>query len=292
MRISRLSYNARLLVVTIVAAIVLLPVVFTMVNSFMSASEAQARYFAEITPQNIHGFTVGNIHYVEMTLMPDVVSLSAYRQILLEDPTHLRFFWNSVILVVPIVVGQLVIAPLAAYGFEQARSKHKEKLFFAYVITMLMPLQALIVPHFITARFFGIDRGYLPIILPAAFGAFGVFLIRQQMRGFEKGMIEAARIDGASEITIFLKIVLPNIKPTIAALTVLAFSEAWNIIDQAVVFIRDFFQMPMATYLTVGFTGNLGIVFALSSLFMIPALIVFICGQDHLQTSLDYRGVK
>ena len=258
----------------------------------MSATEVGARYSAGITAYNIHGMTVGNIHYVEMTFIPDVITFSAFREVLLENPTHLRFFWNSVILVVPIVAGQLIIAPLAAYGFEQAKAKHKEKLFFAYIITMLMPLQALIVPHFITARFMGIERGYLPIILPAVFGAFGVFLIRQQMRIFEKGMLEAARVDGASELKIYMHIVLPNIKPTIAALMVLAFSEAWNIVDQAIVFIRDFFQMPMATYLTVGFTGNLGLIFALSSLFMIPALIVFICGQDHLQTSLDYRGGK
>jgi multiple sugar transport system permease protein len=189
-------------------------------------------------------------------------------------------------------LGQLVIAPLAAYGFERMRSKHKDKLFFAYIITMLLPMQAVLVPHFIAARFFGIDGNYLSIILPAVFSPFGVFLIRQQMKSFEKTLIEAAKVDGASELRIFFKVVLPNLKPTMIALTVLAFAEAWNIVDQAVVFITNQERMPMSVYLSDTVVSNVGLVFAVSTIFMIPALIIFIYGQDNLSEGINYTGLK
>ena len=288
----RLSYNVRLLIILLSGMLSLLPIIFIITNSFMSATEAEARYTSQITPHSFFGVVSGNLHYMDMGFLPDLITTSGWRQILIEEPVNLRFMWNSMILVVPIVLGQLVIAPLAAYGFERAKAKHKDKLFFAYIIIMLLPMQALLVPHFIAANFLGTNNSYFAITLPAIFAPFGVFLIRQQMKGFNKGMIEAGKIDGASELRIFLHLVLPNIKPALTALTVLAFVEAWNIVDQAVVFIRDDFAMPMSVHLSIGLTSNIGIVFALSTLFMIPALIIFIYGQDDLSEGIGYSGNK
>jgi len=258
----------------------------------MGSSEAAARYTSSVTPYNIHETVSDNIHYINMGFLPFLISTSAWREILINDPIYLRYIWNSLALTIPIVLGQLVIAPLAAYAFERAKSKFKELLFFAYIIIMLLPMQALLVPHFIAANFLNINYTYLAIILPAIFAPFGVFLIRQQMRGFNNYMIEAAKIDGANEMIVLLCIVLPNIKPTLTALTVLAFAEAWNIVDQAVIFIRDPFAMPLSVHLSTGLSGNMGIVFALSSLLMIPALIVFIYGQDRLGEGFGYSDGK
>ena len=284
----RLSYTVRLTIILFAAALSLAPMVFILANSFMGNMEADARYTGLVTPHSYFGVTTGSMHYMDMAFVPDLISVSAWRNILVEDPTNLRFMWNSMLLTVPIVLGMLIIAPLAAYGFERAKSKHKDKLYFLYIIIMLLPMQALLVPHFIAANFLGINNNILAIILPAIVAPFGVFLIRQQMRGFPKEIIEAARIDGANELQIFFRIVLPNIKPAMTALGVLAFAEAWNIIDQAVVFIRDPWQMPLSVHLSTGLTGNMGIVFALSSLFMIPALIIFIYGQDDLSEGVGY----
>ena len=292
MIIKRLSYNVRLLIICLSAALSLAPIVFIFTNSLMSASEASARYTSQVTPHNSFGVISDNMHYMDMGFLPDLISTSAWRIILLEDPSNLRFMWNSIILVVPIIFGQLVIAPLAAYGFERVRNKHKDKLYFSYIIIMLLPMQALLVPHFIAASFFGVDGSYLAIILPAIFAPFGVFLIRQQLKGFEKEVIEAAKVDGANEFRIFISIILPNIKPTLTALMVLAFAEAWNIVDQAVVFIRDPWAMPLSVQLSTGTAGDIGIIFALSCLFMIPALIIFIYGQDDLNEGLLHTGIK
>jgi len=286
----RFSYSARLSVVALLAFISLLPILFVFLNSFMSYMEAQARYTSLVTPYSSFGLNNGTMHYMEWGFLPEVLSLSGLKGILLEDPTNQRFLWNSLILTVPIVLGQLIIAPLAAYGFEMARSRHKEKLYFAYIVTMLLPMQAILVPHFIAARMFGIDGNYLAIILPAVFSPFGVFLLRQQMKGFGKNIIEAARIDGASELRVFYKVVLPNLTPSMIALTVLAFAESWNIVDQAVVFLKTDNTMPMSVVLSKAVTGDLGTVFALSTLFMVPALIMFIYGQDHLAEGINYSG--
>jgi len=287
-RKKRLSYNIRLLVITASAILSILPVIFISLNSFMGTTEAAARYTSRVTPQSTFGTTSGNMHYVDMGLVPDLISTSAWRQILAEDPVYLRYMWNSLILAAPIVLGQLIIAPLAAYAFDRAKDKHKDKLFFAYIIIMLLPMQALLVPHFIAANILGINYSYLAIILPAVFAPLGVFLVRQQMKGFDKEIIEAAKVDGANELTVFLRVVLPNLKPALTALAVLAFAEAWNIVDQAVVFIRDPFAMPMSVYLSTNLSGNVGIVFALSTLFMIPALVIFIYGQDDLGEGFGY----
>lgn len=288
----RLAYNIRLLIITVAALASLMPVVFIISNSLMSGAEAAARYTSIVTPHNSFGVISGNMHYIDMGFLPEVISTAAWREVLIESPADLRFMWNSIILTVPILLGQLVIAPLAAYGMERAKARHKEKLFFTYIIIMLLPMQALLVPHFIAANMLGINESYLAIILPAVFAPFGVFLVRQQLKGFNKEIIEAGKIDGASEISIFIQLVVPNIKPTITVLAVLAFAEAWNIIDQAVVFIRDSFALPMSVHLSTNLAGNMGIVFALSTLFMIPAIIVFIYGQDDMSEGLGYSGHK
>ncbi|MCL2222553.1 MAG: carbohydrate ABC transporter permease [Oscillospiraceae bacterium] len=289
----RLSYRFRLAIVVFSAIICVLPVLFIVLNSLMSADEAASRYTSRVTPVTALGLTDGNLHYVEATLIPDLLTLSGFRDILMHDPTNLRFLWNSLILAVPIVVGTLIISPMAAYAFERLRAKHKEKLFFAYIITMMLPMQALLVPHFIAANFLGITDNYLAIILPAIFAPFGVFLIRQQMKSFDKATIEAAKIDGANELQIFTSIVLPNLKPTMTALMVLSFSEVWNLVDQAVVFIREVRFMPLATQLSIAYSdGMISTVFAISTVFMIPALIVFIYGQDNLAEGVGYTSFR
>ena len=287
----KLSYGARLSVISASALVSLLPVLFIVLNSFMSGMEAQARYTSLVNAYSSFGLSNGSMHYMEWGFLPEVLSLAGLKNILLEDPANLRYLWNSIILTVPIVAGQLVIAPLAAYGFEISRARHKEKLFLAYIVTMLMPMQAVLVPHFIAARLFGIDGSYLAIILPAVFSPFGVFLLRQQMKGFDRQIIEAARIDGASELQAFFKVVLPNLAPSMIALTVLAFAESWNIVDQAIVFLKTEYTLPMSVFLSKAVTGDMGTVFAMSSLFMIPALIMFIYGQDHLAEGINYSGI-
>ena len=128
------------------AAVAVFPIVFIFVNSFMSGSEIVSRYSAEILPTNADDFTSHGIHFVRFGLLPREFTLDQYKQLLLQSPGYLRMFWNSVLLVVPVLIGQCVIAPLAAYAFENIKWKYKEAIFFMYIIVMLMPTQILLVP--------------------------------------------------------------------------------------------------------------------------------------------------
>lgn len=133
-----------------------------------------------------------------------------YLILLFKRPLYLRMMWNSLIITIPVLIGQLLLAPLAAYGFWQCRWKYKEILFYLYMIVMLMPLQLTLVPNYLVANWLGIQNSSLAIILPAMFQPLGVFLIRQQIQDFPQETLEAARLDGASEYRIYRSIVKPN----------------------------------------------------------------------------------
>lgn len=281
-----------LIILALLAFAVLFPILFMFANSFMGVREAAARYGADVTPYNILHTGDTLIHYAEISLVPEVITLSSYDTALLREPLYHRLFWNSVLITVPILLGQLIISPFAAFGFESLRSKYKELLFFVYILVMLMPIQLLMVPHYITAEAFGYNNTYWAIILPGIFSPFGAFLIRQQLKGFDKSLLEAARTEGASEWLVFWKIVLPSLRPTMAALTILTFAECWNIVDQAVVFIKDTYNEPMSVYLSRIISSNPGLIFALSCVYMIPAIIIFLNGQDHLAHGIALSAAK
>ena len=154
-----------------------------------------------------------------------------YLTLFFKRPLYLRMMWNSLIITIPVLVGQLLLAPLAAYGFWQCRWKYKEILFYLYMIVMLMPLQLTLVPNYLVANWLGIQNSSLAIILPAMFQPLGVFLIRQQIQDFPQETLEAARLDGASEYRIYRSIVKPNLSSAIAAALILIFIDNWNIVD-------------------------------------------------------------
>ena len=275
------------IIMLLCAATTLLPVIFVFTNSFMSAGEINSRYAKE---EIVNEEAV--IHYVEISFVPKTFTLDQYKRLFFTDPNHLRFFWNSVILIVPILVGQCVISPMAAYGFEYMSWKYKEILFFFYIVIMLLPLQLLMVPNFVVAGWLGIRESYLGIILPAMFHPLGVFLIRQQIKGFPKEALEAARLDGADEFQVFRQVVRPNMSSVIASLAILLFADNWNMIDQALVFIDDYYSQPMSVLLTEIADLNPQIFFVVSCFFMTPAVIVFLYGKDELIEGISLSGIK
>lgn len=297
----------RLFMLTIAAVLVVFPVIFMLGNSFMEPEEAESRYaeYVEADAEESGSETPGvaiaggegqtkklKKHYVEPTLIPSRPTLEAYRATVHEDRMFLRMFWNSVMITLPILIGQLVISPLAAYAFELMEWKKKEVLYFFYIIVMLMPIQLLMVPHYITAKMFGYENTWWAIILPAVFAPFGTFLLRQQLAGLDRSLIEAARVEGASEIRIFIKVILPMMKPSLSALAALTFVECWNIVDQAVVFIREVFDEPLSVYLSRMIEGSPGLIFTAAVLFMVPALCVFMLSQEYLAGGIAMSGGK
>ena len=215
-----------------------------------------------------------------------------YLILLFKRPLYLRMMWNSLIITIPVLIGQLLLAPLAAYGFWQCRWKYKEILFYLYMIVMLMPLQLTLVPNYLVANWLGIQNSSLAIILPAMFQPLGVFLIRQQIQDFPQETLEAARLDGASEYRIYRSIVKPNLSSAIAAALILIFIDNWNIVDQAVIFLREPYQPPLSVYHCQILEEQPDIFYAASVFYAVPVLLIFLMGQDYLIQGISMSGVK
>ena len=269
----------------------LFPILITVSNSFMSPFEIVNRYSSLLTASN--GFNAqGVMHFVEMSLVPGFVSFGQYIKLLFDSPLYLGLFWNSVKIALPIVLGQLLISVPGAYAFELSKFKYKEALFFVYIVVMLMPLQVVLVPNYIVADFLRIKDSYLAIILPGIFNPFGVFLIRQYLKGMPKEYIEAAKMDGASHLQIIAYIIRPMITSAVAALGILTFVEYWNLVDQAIVFIKDANAEPLSAYLSRFAAGGQEIVFAASCFYMLPTVLIFLYGQKNIVEGIQLSGIK
>ncbi|MEF3312056.1 carbohydrate ABC transporter permease [Paenibacillus sp. GYB004] len=267
------------------------PIVLTLTNSLMAESEITGIYEA------ISGDGTGldprlASSYVRLKWIPDLVTIRQYYDVLVKKQPFLLMFWNSVLMVVPIIAGQLVVASLAGYAFSQLRFRFREPLFFMYIVTMLMPFQVTLVPNFIVADKLGLLGSYFAIILPGIFAAFGVFLMRQFMLAIPYSYIEAARADGAGHLRIFLGIVLPMCRPGLAALAILAFVDNWNMVEQPIVFLRDAIKQPLSVYLSVIGEGERGIAFAACAIYMAPMLLLMLYAEQYLIEGIQLSGLK
>lgn len=266
-----------------ITVIYMAPLIITFTNSFMSSTEVERNY-------NVSGMEEGS--YVDMNFIPEKVTLSQYAELLFDSPVYLNMFWNSVKITVPIVVGQIIVSTLAAYAFTVLKFKGKELLFFLYIIVMLLPLQVTLMPNYIVADWLGITDSYLAIILSGIFNPFGVFLLRQFMKSLPDAYLEAAKIDGAGHGTIFISIILPMIKPGIAATAMLTLLDYWNLVDQAIIFIQDSEKQPLSTFLAQINNGDIGLAFAGSCFYAVPMLLVLLYGQEHLKQGIVITGIK
>ena len=291
MKLTRLNSIFISVILIFLASVLVMPLLVTFINSFMSSYEILNRYSLHLTADNFFDAT-GTIHFVEISLIPTFVTLNQYFKLLFDTPLYLGLFWNSVQMTLPIVLGQILLAIPTAYVFEFSRIRCKEIIFYIYVVIMLMPLQVSLVPNFLTAEFLNLS-GYWAIVLPAIFSPFGVFLIRQSLKGMPIEYIEAAKVDGASHIKILFHIIMPLTKPALAALAMLSFVDYWNIVDQAVVFIKESHNEPLSVYLSRLSVGDgVGIIFAASCFYMLPSVLIFLYGQENMIEGIRLSGIK
>ncbi|PEA84405.1 carbohydrate ABC transporter permease [Bacillus pseudomycoides] len=273
------------LFLTILAVMMLFPIVFTLTNSFMTEHEIGYNY-------DSIGEMKKDTPFINLKLIPDLVSFEQYGTVLVKNPTFLKMFWNSVFMVVPIIVGQVIVASFAAYVFAKVQFRGRDKLFIVYLLTMLMPFQVTLVPNYIITDKLGILNSMASIILPGIFGAFGVFMLRQFMLHIPDAYIEAAKMDGAGHITIFFKIILPLVRPGIAALIVLLFADYWNMIEQPLIFLNDESKHPLSLYLSKINEGARGVGFSASILYMTPMVLLFLYAQSYFIKGIQLSGVK
>ena len=264
----------------------LLPTVLTITNSFMSEEEINANYGM------IFSTTTGG--YVSKTVnlkfIPDKVTLSQYINGLIKSPEYLLKFWNSVLLVVPIVIFQVAIASVAAYSFTRWRGKIRSGIFFFYVILMLMPYQVTLVPNYLVSEKLGILDTRWAIILPGIFSPFAVFLLTKAMKRIPKTYFEAAMLDGANEFQIFTSICYPMVRSAVFSVLMLVFIDYWNMVEQPLILLSDESMHPLSVFLSKINSGDTGLAFAVAVIYMMPSLLMFLYGEDYLVEGITYSG--
>ena len=194
------------------------------------------------------------------------------------------------ILVVPIVIFQVAIASVAAYSFTRWRGKIRSGIFFFYVILMLMPYQVTLVPNYLVSDWLGLLNTRWAIIFPGMFAPFSVFLLTKFMRRIPYSLIEAAKVDGAGEWDIFTKICLPQCRSALYSIAILVFIDYWNMVEQPLILLQDAENQPLSVFLSSINAGEIGLAFAMATVYMIPSLLLFLHGEEYLVEGIANSG--
>ncbi|MFP7286698.1 carbohydrate ABC transporter permease [Shouchella clausii] len=207
-----------------------------------------------------------------------------------------RAYFNSFYVSTIVVVSQVLTCSMAAYAFAKLKFPGSKVLFIAFLATMMVPMQVTLIPLYIIMDNIGWVNTHLSIIVPnALFNAFGVFLLRQFMMGIPKEMEEAAVMDGANPLYIYAKIMLPLIKPALAAFAIFSFIGIWNNFIQPLVFLSDttLFTVPLLLATFKGlYVTNWPLMMAGATISVVPVLIVYFFAQRQIIEGIALTGVK
>lgn len=272
-----------ILLLLVPALLVVLPVILLLSGSLMDSLELKG-YLTTV-------FTDGN-EFISWKMIPDYPSFANYGKLLFETPHFFVLFWNSIKLVLCILAGQLLVAVPAAWGFAVYQGKVGRVLFALYVVLMLLPFQVTMLSSYLILNKLSLLNSHQAIILPAVFSTFPVFLSYGGFRGIPPQLFEAARIDGAGELTIFMRLGLPLGKSGLLSAMVLGFLEYWNLMEQPMAFLEDKALWPLSLYLPEITWGQAGFAFCASVVTLVPAVFVFVLGQDYLEQGIIYSGLK
>lgn len=256
----------------LITLIFLFPVIYMIACSFMS--QQQLAQMLDFT----------NGEYKDLNLIPQMFSLNQFYMVFFRRPEYLLKFWNSVIMTVPTVIGQVLVSALAAFAFAKLKFPFRDKLFFIYIVLLILPIQVTLVPNYIVLDKMGLLNNFLAVIFPGTFSAFGVCLLRQSIKYISDSSIEAALIDGASYLKIFTKVILPQIKGGLVTLTLLSFIDNWNVVEQPLVYFDDKAMYPLSVELTDIAGSDGAVAFACGVMFMIPSLLIYFYGQRDIES--------
>ena len=276
--------KAGLMCVSFFAFVVLYPALFILIGSLMGEEEL-AGNLAGILDKSVDD-------YVSWSLIPKECSIESYRLIMLFEPGFFVLFWNTVKICIGVIIGQLLIAVPAAWGFAMYDFPLKKVLFMLYIIFMMLPFQVLMLPEYLVLSRLGLLDTLWSVILPGAFSTFPVFIIYNFFKGIPEEEVEAARLDGAGEFRIFFSIGIPAGRTGIEAAMILQFLEYWNIVEQPMIFIDSEEKLPLSLYLPNMNLENAGIAFAAAFLSLIPTVLIFRSGQESLESGIKATTIK
>ena len=227
-------------------------------------------------------------------LFPTVWHWSNFREVF-EKVNFARYYLNSAIVAVLVTVGQLATSSLAAFAFSRMSFWGRDRIFFLYLATLMIPATVTLIPTFILLSRAGLVDSYFALLVPPMFGVYGTFMLRQFFLGIPVELEEAACLDGCSSWSIYYRIILPLSGPALATLGIFTFLGNWQSFLYPLVMVnRDELKtLPLGLLNFVDLNGaNWPLLMAASILTIIPVIVIFLFGQRYFVSGVRLGGVK
>lgn len=270
-------------ILCVFCALMVIPLLTLFVDSLMGKQELLETCGAVLSDYEGHaGFR----------LFPLYPTLRAYVRLLLDSPEYFTAFWNSTFQTVGVLSGQLFAAVPAAWAFARFKFPGKKLLWFLYMLLMILPFQVTMVSGYLVLNRLHLMDTHGAVILPGIFSTLPVFILQKTFAGIPDEVIEAARIDGAGNIRIFLDIGIPLGKSGIFSILILGFLEYWNAIEPPMTYLKTKTLWPLSLYLPQMTGTEISAAFAASVVTLIPAVLLFLTGQENLEQGIVASGME
>ncbi|HHT82631.1 MAG TPA: carbohydrate ABC transporter permease [Acholeplasmataceae bacterium] len=208
-----------------------------------------------------------------------------------------RYLFNSIVITITLVVVSIILSSIAGYALSKLKFKLKKPLLFLNNIALMFVGSSVVIPRYLVIEKLGLINNFFVYILPAIAMPVGLFLIKQFIDQIPDDLIDAAKVDGASDFKIYWTIVLPLIRPAIATIAIVAFQAAWNDSSIASTYIDDESLKNFAFYMTTltsstNTVSGQGMAAAASLIMFIPNLVIFIFLQRNVMNTMSHSGIK
>lgn len=232
----------------------------------------------------------------KLVLLPSKFQLKSYTQVFDKIPI-IRAFFNSVMVTLSITAGVLIFSSMVGYALSRLQFHGRNLIFYVVIFTMTLPFQITLIPQYILMVEFGWVDTYLALIVPYLLNAFAIVLFRQHFMSIPQDLIDAARIDGCSELQILFRILWPNSVPTLITVGIIVFMTSWNEVLWPLIVIREEKLMTMPQLVTLFVVGGraesqLGVKLAAATLLALPIVIAYAFFQRYFIQSMASTGLK
>lgn len=261
------------IVCVLVAAVMLIPFIWMLSASFQQNTEIFRKPFQ---------------------WLPEIFRIENYTRVWTQV-NFLKYYLNTIKVTVISVAIQVLTCSLAAFAFTKLKFPGRDKIFFAYIATMMVPWNAIMIPQFIIIKNMGLYNTHAALILIGSFNAFGVFLLRQNMLSIPGELNEAAKIDGCGVLRTYWNVIMPLSKGAVATLIILQFNQVWNDYLAPMIYLdsdsKKTIQLGLASF-KQQYSADYGAIMAGTVCAVIPIIIVYAFAQKYIIEGMAHTGVK
>lgn len=249
----------------------LFPVVVSITSSFMSPSELSEVYNTKRM----------------FRLIPDQVTVENYYQLLFSSDQFLNMFWNSFFIALAITLSNSIVSLVMAYVFVKCRFKGRTFLLYLYTVIMLMPFQVTLLPNYLMSKTMEIYNTWWALILPATFSPLGTMILYLFVLRIDDDVLKAALLETSSQWHIMIRVIIPLVHSGLVVVGILTFAEAWNMVEQPLILLRDKWKYPLSLALNSIRDTSPEISFSGAVLYALPVILMYALCKDELLDSLS-----